>query len=156
MSKILVLYASTTGNTELMADAIADYLLSKQHDVTIKTFDFDPIYVEELANYVAIIIGTHTWDDGELPYEVEDFYDELEDVNIKNKFFAVFGSADSFYDTYGGAIDLLGDRIEELGGTLFEERLKADLTPDDNDILSCKQFAEKVSLMTELNGLEFD
>lgn len=150
MGKILVLYASTTGNTELMADAIANYLLSNQHDVTIKTFDFDPIYIEELADYDAILIGTHTWDDGDLPYEIEDFYDELENVNIKNKVFAVFGSADSFYDTYGGAIDLLGDRIEKLGGSLFEERLKVDLAPNDHDLSSCKQFAEKVSLMTEL------
>lgn len=144
MSKILVLYASTTGNTELMAEAIADQLIYRQHEVIIKTFDFDPIYVDDLAEYDAVVVGTHTWDDGSLPYEVEDFYDELEDVDITDQFFAVFGSADSFYEYYGGAIDLMGDRIQELGAQLLPYRLKVDLEPDAKDIEYCQEFSDEI------------
>src|SRR5690625_1958001 len=88
MGKILVLYASTTGNTEIMADVIADTFEADGYEVNIKTFDFDWIEVEELSDYDAILIGTHTWDDGSLPYEVEDFYDELEETDITNQPFA--------------------------------------------------------------------
>lgn len=144
MGKVLVVFASTTGNTELMAEAIADHLIYLQHEVAIKTFDFDPIYVDELSEYDAVLVGTHTWDDGSLPYEVEDFYDELEDVDITNKIFGVFGSADSFYDSYGGAIDLIGDRVQQLGARLLPFRLKVDLEPDTKDIEYCQEFAKVV------------
>ena len=144
MGKILVLYASTTGNTELMAEAIADHLIDHQHEVVIKTFDFDPIDVEEIPEYDAVLVGTHTWDDGSLPYEVEDFYDELEDVDITDKIFAVFGSADSFYESYGGAIDLIADRVQKLGAKLLPFRLKVDLEPDAKDIEHCQEFSRMV------------
>lgn len=144
MGKVLVVYASTTGNTEVMAEAIAEHLIHLQQEIVIKTFDFDPVYVDEITEYDAVLVGTHTWDDGCLPYEVEDFYDDLEDVDISGKIFGVFGSADSFYDSYGGAIDLIGDRVQQLGATLLPLRLKVDLEPDAKDIVHCQEFAEMV------------
>jgi len=146
MYKILMIYASQTGNTELMAEAMAAFLEKNNIDVTIKTFDFDPIDVEELPAYDGVLIGTHTWDDGDLPYEVEDFYEELEEVNIENHLFAVFGSCDSFYDTYGGAIDLMGERLEELGAKVVTPWLKVDLEPGKDDIIACESLAEQIML----------
>ncbi|HLS61178.1 MAG TPA: flavodoxin, partial [Virgibacillus sp.] len=142
MSNILLVYASTTGNTEVMAEAIADYLIVHGQEVVIKSFDFDRIDVEMIADYDAVLVGTHTWDDGDLPYEVEDFYEDLGDVDIKGIPFGVFGSADSFYDTYGGAVDLMSDRIKNLGGHLLPRQLKVDREPDRQDIEQCQKFAE--------------
>ncbi|MFD1039749.1 flavodoxin [Virgibacillus byunsanensis] len=149
MSKILMLYASTTGNTELMAEAMVDYLEQEQHEVVTKTFDFDPIDVEELLEYDGILVGTYSWDDGAIPYEVEDFYDEVEDVTITGKPIGVFGSADSFYDTYGGAIDLMGKRLEELGAKVIPTRLKVDLEPDAKDVVQCQAFAAMLTKMID-------
>lgn len=137
MGNILMLYASTTGNTELMAEDIVAYLENKQHQVIIKTFDFDPIDVEELLDYDAVLVGTHTWDDGNLPYEVEDFYEELDEIDITGQIAGVFGSADSFYDNYGGAIDLIGVRLENKGATMVSHRLKVDLVPAKKDMAAC-------------------
>src|SRR5690625_629274 len=150
MGKILVLYASTTGNTEIMADVIADTFEADGYEVNIKTFDFDWIEVEELSDYDAILIGTYTWDDGSLPYEVEDFYDDLEEANITDKIFAVFGSADSFYPVYGGAIDLIGDRAQDLGAKVLPERLKIELELNDEDIEKCRRFAVMVDEVLHL------
>ncbi|HLQ71350.1 MAG TPA: flavodoxin [Bacillota bacterium] len=149
MSNILVLYASMTGNTELMADAISDYLEGQGYEVDIRTFDFDPIDVEELSDYDGVAIGTHTWDDGSLPYEVEDFYEELDDVDIEGMICGVFGSADSFYDTFGGAVDLMWTHLNEKGAKLVPIRLKVDLAPDSDDIERCLQFAATLHEMVE-------
>src|SRR5690625_6674875 len=92
MSNILLVYASTTGNTEVMAEAIADYLIVHGQEVVIKSFDFDRIDVEMIADYDAVLVGTHTWDDGDLPYEVEDFYEDLGDVVINGYPLGVFRS----------------------------------------------------------------
>lgn len=142
MSNILILYASTTGNTEMLADVMVDTFEANGYNVVMKTFDFDWIDAEELLDYDGVLVGTHTWDDGSLPYEVEDFYDDLEDVDLTNKACAVFGSADSFYPTYGGAVDLVADRLTELGADVYPERLKIDMYPDKKDIQACQTFAK--------------
>lgn len=151
MGNILILYASTTGNTETMADVMAETLEEIGYQVEIKTFDFDWIDVEEILDYDAFLVGTHTWDDGSLPYEVEDFYDDLADIDLAHKPCAVFGSADSFYPTYGGAIDLIGDRLTELGADVFPERLKVDMYPDKQDIQACQTLAKQVDKMVQKN-----
>ncbi|GAB3068859.1 flavodoxin [Virgibacillus ainsalahensis] len=142
MSNILMLYASGTGNTELMAEIMVGYLEMNQHQVVTKTFEFDRIDEKELLEYDAVLIGTHTWDDGELPYEVEDFYEDIEEVDITGKVIGVFGSADSFYDVFGGAVDLMADRMKNLGADLVPKRLKVELEPDKEDAKQCEQFAQ--------------
>lgn len=152
MQKFLVIYTSTTGNTEIMADVIGRYLINTGKEVEIKTFDVDPVYANDLYNYDAVLIGTPTWFNGELPYEVEDFLDDLEDCNISGKIFGVFGSADSLYDTYGQAIDTLADQLVVLGGDVLTERLKVDLTPNDSDLMTCEQWADQ--LLQKFDGYE--
>jgi len=149
MGKILMVYASLSGNTEIITDIIADNLQNLGHNVEIKSFDFDVIEIDELGQYDAVLVGTYTWDDGELPYESEDFYIDLEDGNIQGQIFGVYGSADSFYDTFGLAIDVFADRVKNLGANVVEESLKIDLSPDKEDEERCKNYAKKVSQMIQ-------
>ncbi|AXI10063.1 flavodoxin [Oceanobacillus sp. 143] len=155
MSKILLLYASATGNTELMAKAMANHLRNNNnHDVVVKMFDYDEIEVKELENYDGILFGVYTWVGGDLPFEVEDFYDQLDGVNIKRKPFAVFGSADSFYDEFGTALDLMYERFEKLGAVMVPEKLVVDLEPSQEDIKKSEQLSEK--LLRLISGSELD
>ncbi|SHG47177.1 flavodoxin [Ornithinibacillus halophilus] len=147
MSKILIIYTSMTGNTELMAEAMEAHLNRKNHEVTMKNFEFDPFDIKELMDYDAALVGTYTWDDGEIPYEVEDFYDELDEVDLTGKPCGVFGSADSFYDCYGGAVDLMAMRLFQAGATKQAKRLKVDLEPSDEDIRKCEQMADEICAM---------
>ncbi|MHA6252402.1 flavodoxin [Oceanobacillus sp. CAU 1775] len=149
MAKVLMLYISTTGNTEIMAEAIAGYLEYNQHDVVIKTFDFDPIDVEELFDYDLVLIGTHSNDDGEIPFEAEDFYEELDDVDLNDRLFGVFGSGDTAYDEFCLSVDLMGDKLKFQGAKLVPERLMVDLTPSNEDIDRCEAFAEAAIQMID-------
>lgn len=144
MAKIIIMFASLTGNTELIAENIAEALTYKEHTVDIKTFDYDPLSVDELSKYDAILVGTYTWDDGTLPYEVEDFYDELEEIDLTSKLFGVFGSADSFYEIYGGAVDIIGDRAKDLGAKLIPLRLKIDISTNKQDAISFQDFISMI------------
>lgn len=75
MPKVIVLYASLTGNTEEMAEAIAEGAKAAGANTVLKeAFDAK---AEELLQYDGIIIGAYTWGDGELPDEFLDFYEEL-------------------------------------------------------------------------------
>ena len=145
MASILMIYTSQTGNTELLTDILESELQQLGHQVTVKSFEFDVIDIDRLADYDAVLIGTYTWDDGELPYEAEDFYIDLEGADLTNQIFGVYGSADSFYDTYGLAIELMGDRLKNLGAIMISERLIVDLTPDKKDEVRCSDFAKLVT-----------
>ena len=153
MAKVLMIYISTTGNTEMMAQVITGYLEYKEHDVDIKTFDFDPIDVEELLDYDLVLIGMHSSDDGEIPFEAEDFYEELDEVDLKGRLFGVFGSGDTAYDEFCLSIDLMADKLEFIGAKLVPERLKVDLTPNDDDMVRCDNYAEKAIQMLQTNAI---
>ncbi|MFD2761090.1 flavodoxin domain-containing protein [Lentibacillus juripiscarius] len=141
MAKVLVLYASLTGSTEVMAETITDYIKAKDHDVDFKSFDFEPIPAKELVNYDGILLGSYSWDD-DIPFEVEDFYQDMDDVDLSGKLVGTFGSCDSYYDIYGPALDTLATKAEERNSAVYKEKLKVELEPDDQDIEHCEQFAE--------------
>jgi len=141
MANVLLLYVSQTGNTEIMAEEIAGFLEYNAHDVEIKTFDFDPIDIDELSEYDLVLIGTHSNDDGYIPFEAEDFFDDLEEANLEGTVFGVFGSGDTAYDEFCLSVDIMGDRLQELGAEVIPDRCKVDLMPTDEDIAKIEQFA---------------
>ncbi|WP_449354014.1 flavodoxin domain-containing protein [Virgibacillus natechei] len=142
MSKILMLYTSLTGNTELMAEAIRKQLEQYDHQVVTKSFEDDEIETKEILDYDAILIGVYTWIDGDLPFEAEDFYDELYDMDLKGKVCGVFGSADTSYEQYGTAVGMVYEQLETLGASMVPDRIIVDLEPDLDELERCKKLVD--------------
>lgn len=94
MSTIIIVYASMSGNTEELAEAIAAGIQEAGIEPVLK--NVIDTNVSELENYEGVLLGTYTWGDGDLPYEYEDFYEEMDDMNLQGHKFGVFGSADFF------------------------------------------------------------
>ncbi|MCI3921134.1 flavodoxin [Paenibacillus sp. TRM 82003] len=140
MVKVLIAYASMSGNTE----DIANFLKSKiePHHDAIEVLEIEHMDAKDLADYDGILIGAYTWGDGELPYEAEDFYDELESVDLSGKKVAVFGSGDTAYPKFCAAVDLFEERLKECGAELVQDGLRVELTPDtEEEQERCAQFA---------------
>ena len=57
--KILVTYGTLSGNTQVVAESIAQYLSSKGQEVDLK--NQDEISPEYMQNYPYVIIGGSTW-----------------------------------------------------------------------------------------------
>lgn len=143
MTKILIGFASMSGNTEDIADLLKSHL-DCDHEVEMR--ELEDIEVSSLLEYDGLLIGSYTWNDGDLPYEVEDFYDELADVELTGISAAVFGSGDPVYPRFCEAVHLLEDQLKEAGADLIAEGLKIDMNPDaEEDLNACSQFAESVS-----------
>ncbi len=142
LAKILVIYASLTGSTELMAESMYDHIKEAGHDVDQKSFDFEPLDdIQDLIDYDGVLIGSYTWDDN-VPFEAEDFYEALDYVDLTGKLLGLFGSCDSSYPVYGAALETIAEKISERGGKMYEQKLKIELEPDNEDIETCKQFAD--------------
>ena len=140
MSKVLVVYVTTTGNTEKMANAVADGAKGAGADVTLKTVG--EASVAELAGYDVIAFGSPAMGAEVIEEaEMEPFFTDAASA-IKGKKVAVFGS----YDWGDGEwLRTWEDRCKEAGAVIAAEGLKAHLEPDDNALAECKAFGAKLA-----------
>lgn len=140
---VIVVFASMTGNTEEMAEAVAEGIRGEGVEAVLKdVFDTN---ASELAGYDAVLLGAYTWGDGELPDEFLDFYDEMDDVELTGKPSAAFGSADSSYPEYGRAVNLLEEKLLSCGAVLAAEGLKVELNPSEQEKAACRELGRRVA-----------
>lgn len=74
MAKLLVAYASMTGNTEEIAELIVEGITQGGHEADLKSVT--DCNASDVLDYDGFMIGVYTWGDGELPDEFLDFYEE--------------------------------------------------------------------------------
>lgn len=147
MSKVLLVYASLTGNTEEMTDLVEEGVASE--GVTVDKKDVFEVDINMIQEYDNIMFGVYTWGDGALPDDFLDLYDDMETIDLSGKNFAVFGTGDTAYDIFCGAVDLLEEVIKEQGGTLQLEGLKVENFPEGEDKDRSIKFGAEFALLTK-------
>lgn len=144
MKQVLILYASSTGNTEQIACLLKEYINQKEFDVVLKNLETGEVGAEELLHYDGILFGTYTYDDGELPFETEVFCDSLASVKLAGKVIGVFGSGDTAYYSFCEAVDLMKEEFKRMDAIVIEHTVKVDLYPDaEEELLSIKKLADQ-------------
>lgn len=138
---MVIVFASMSGNTEELAEIIEQELKQSNAKVSIFQIGLDDIMAFDLVQYDVILFGTYTWGDGDLPYELEDFYDDIEAEDLTGKKVALFGSCDSFYPVFGGALDKMAEQFRKTGAQVLEPIVKVDLAADDTDLERCRKLA---------------
>ncbi|RSK25839.1 flavodoxin [Bacillus sp. HMF5848] len=128
MAKIIIAFASMSGNTEEIADLLKESMGPFNHQIDM--MEIEHMEVEDLLPYDGILIGSYTWGDGDLPYETEDFYEDLLTLDLTGKRAAVFGSGDRAYPKFCAAVDLFEDRLKECNADIIQNGLKVEFTPD--------------------------
>lgn len=147
--KIIIIYASMTGNTEEISEIIAEGIREEGEELVMKSvMNAD---ASELEQYDGILLGSYTWGDGELPDEFLDFYDDMDDIQLKHKRAAVYGSCDSSYPSHGAAVDILIDKLQDLGAEVVLPGMKIELAPTSQEKEACKQFGRQ--FVRQLSGL---
>ncbi|WP_338444274.1 flavodoxin [Bacillus spizizenii] len=146
MGKILLVYATMSGNTEAMADLIEKGL--REAEVEADRFEAIDIDNAQLFNdYDHIIMGTYTWGDGDLPDEFLDLAEDMDEIDFSGKTCAVFGSGDTAYEFFCGAVDTLEAKIKERGGEIVLPSVKIENNPEgeeEEELMEFgRQFAKK-------------
>lgn len=133
--KVAVIYASTTGNTEAMANAVCESLKSSGMDVLFGTADSAD--KAAVTGCDVILLGSPAMGDEVLEDSMETFYTEIEG-SLGGKKVAIFGS----YDWGDGQwLRNWNDRLSGVGAVCANEPLMVHLTPEDADIENCKTWA---------------
>jgi len=132
MANALVVYGSTTGNTEAVAIRIGEILSGKDIFVTVK--NVLDAKVADLGNgYDLTLLGASTWGDDEIEFQedFEPFFNDLDGANLKEKKVALLGCGDSSYEYFCGAVDELEEKMEKLEANVVNVSLRIDGDPDD-------------------------
>lgn len=143
MTKALIVYASWTGTTASIAELLAQDLRALKIEVLVK--ECTEVYPKEYIDYDICVMATYTYgSDGALPEEAEDFFYDLEEVDLKGKVFGVLGSGDRIYEKFCPAVDDFDKQFEKTHATRGVEPLKINLSPTPTDEDHIKQFAESL------------
>ena len=136
--KVAVIYASTTGNTEAMANAVCEALKGTGVDVIFGTADSAD--KAAVSSCDVILLGSPAMGAEVLEDTMEEFYTGIEN-SLSGKKVGIFGSCD-----WGDGQWLRDwkDRLEGTGATVIGEPLVVHLTPGDEEIEQCKAWAAAV------------
>lgn len=132
--KVAIVYATTTGNTEQLANAAAEGAKSAGREVILTTADKGDI--SEALGADLILLGSPAMGAEQLEESMEDFFSGIEG-QLGGKKLGLFGS----YDWGEGQwLSDWSDRVTGAGATLVGA-VKAQLTPDDAALEEVKKLA---------------
>ncbi|WP_314313517.1 flavodoxin FldA [Hoylesella marshii] len=128
MKKTVVIYGSSTGTCQSIAEKIAAKLGVEAIDVANLNADA----VSEAEN---LILGTSTWGAGELQDDWVDGLETLKGLDLNGKTVALFGcgDAESYGDTFCGAMAEIYNGIKDKGVTFVGAVPTDGYTFDDSE-----------------------
>ena len=128
MSKTSVIYGSSTGTCEAIAEKIGSRLGAEVLNVQDLTADV-------VATNDNLILGTSTWGAGELQDDWYDGINVLKSADLSGKTIALFGCGDceSYGDTFVGGIGELYNGIKTCGARFVGAVETDGYTFDDSE-----------------------
>ncbi|MEL6225219.1 MAG: flavodoxin FldA [Cyanobacteria bacterium J06626_14] len=114
MARIGLFYGTQTGNTQTAAELIQKEFGGESAVELYDIATFDP---DNFSQHDCIIIGSPTWNIGELQADWEGCFDELDSIDFTGKKVAYFGTGDQvgYADNFQDALGILEEKIAGLG-----------------------------------------
>ena len=128
MNTTIVIYGSSTGTCEAIAEKIASKLGCEAVNVQELTTDI-------IDNHQNLILGTSTWGAGELQDDWYDGLKTLKESDLSGKVIAFFGCGDceSYSDTFVGGMGELYNGIKDSGAHFIGSVDTDGYTYDDSE-----------------------
>lgn len=117
MPRIAIVWGSTTGRTEDAARELAEII----RDLEPETLDVESATVAQMTPFDVLLIGVPTWDIGELQYDWDVRFPDLDGHDFTGTKVAFFGSGDSYGypDNFLDAFGILWEKFDALGAELI-------------------------------------
>ena len=128
MKSTVVVYGSSTGTCQSIAEQIASKLGVEALEVTNLTADV-------VAANENLLLGTSTWGAGELQDDWYDGLDVLKGADLSGKTVTLFGcgDAESYSDTFCGAMAEIYNVVKEGGANVIGEVSTDGYTFEDSE-----------------------
>lgn len=138
MEKTCIIYGSSTGTCQAIAEKIAGKLGVAQADV----YDVANISAGTVDGYKNLILGTSTWGVGELQDDWYDGLDKLRGADLSGKTVALFGCGDceSYCDTFCSAMAEIYAGLKDSGAKFVGQVSTDGYAYDDSAAVIDGQF----------------
>lgn len=138
--KIVIVYASSYGNTKRMAEAVARGTVMPGIQASLYNAAEVPIsrIVDEVEVSDGVILGTPTLN-AKTPKPIFDIISSFVTLNVKEKAAAVFGC----YGWSGEALQMTEDLLKSLKFKIITDCCKLKMVPMDEELHSCEEFGRR-------------
>lgn len=145
MAKVLFIFGSTSGNTEMVVKAVAESVERKGHQVTVKRAELSE--PKELLGQDLCVLASPTYGHGLMQYHMVAFAKGMEGLDLNGRSCAVIGLGDDKYDAYYNveSASLLEEVIRKANGKLALRSLRINKSPVPHLEGKIKKWAEKLT-----------
>jgi flavodoxin I len=128
MKKTIVVYGSSTGTCEGIANDIASAL-------GVKAINVSDMTAEVIAEHDNLILGTSTWGAGEVQDDWYDGLNVIEAADMDGKTVALFGCGDSasYSDTFCSGMAEIYNAVKDKGANVIGMVDATDYSYDDSE-----------------------
>ncbi len=140
MPKIHIVYYSHTGNTEKMAEAIAEGARTVQGvEVEVKRYEAP----QRLVDFDAVLVGAPTYHHT-MTNNIKNFLEKVafHNVNLKGKIGAAFGSYGWSGEAPRLVLEIMKNKFEM---NVLEQPLLIKYTPDEEGLQQCRKLGKTVA-----------
>jgi flavodoxin short chain len=138
MPKAIIIYATRTGNTQIVAETIRDGM--KQSGVEVLLKRVADVEVSELAGVDAVILGAPTYHH-DLIESMKTFLFKMESVDLRGKIGAAFGS----YGWSGESVGMMNDTMKHVFGMeVMAPGFKLAGRPTGESLEQCRGFGREI------------
>lgn len=140
MPKTLVLYHSRTGNTRIMAEAIAKGIKENQK---IRVELRENVTPQELADFDAIIIGVPTYHH-DMTRNIKKILEEaaVRNMDLESKIGGTFGSYGWSAEAPSLVLEVLNNKFKM---NTIEYPLLIKYAPDQTGLQKCREFGKQIA-----------
>jgi sulfite reductase (NADPH) flavoprotein alpha-component len=124
---IYILYGTTTGNSEVLAEETAEKL--SQQGFTVQVCSMENFNPEKLYELEALLVIISTDCDGEPPLMAEEFYKFLSEAeaDLGHLSYSVLALGDAYYTDFCQTGKDVDSMFEKLGAHRISERVDCDM-----------------------------
>ncbi len=135
MNKTIVIYGSSTGTCQSLAEKIAG-------ELGVDAIDVQSLNADTVKENTNLILGTSTWGAGEMQDDWYEGIKVLQSSDLAGKTIAIFGCGDceSYSDTFVGGMGELYNGIKDSGATFVGQVATDGYTFDDSDAVIDGEF----------------
>ncbi|ADN99512.1 flavodoxin [Lactiplantibacillus plantarum] len=143
MATAKVIFATITGNNEDVADIITEKF--EKLGVDVAKEEISQADATEFNDVDICVVIPYTYDEGALPEEGLDFYEDLQDLDLTGKIYGCAGSGDTFYDDdYCRAVTDFSNALKKAGATQGAKDVFVNLAPEADDVKALDAFTEQL------------
>ena len=139
MAKALIVYASRTGETEKIANLIAEGVRFSGHEADVRKVT-DVKKEDDLKGFEAVVFGSPTYH-GDMVQGMKTLLFLAEKAELEGKIGGAFGA----FGWSGEAPKLVAGELTGMGLEMIEDPLRVQYVPDQGGCECCYEFGRRIA-----------